>query len=78
MPPTMSDHQPYDAQVTYDSAYDPTTTDNPAYGPVTTYTMKHMIMLILSMKRWTVSKTVHHHDYHQSQLWSITDHPTTD
>ena len=51
MPPTMSDHQPYDTQVTYDSAYDPTTTDNPAYGSVTTYTMKHMIMLILSMKR---------------------------
>ena len=51
MPPTMSDHQPYDTQVTYDSAYDPTTTDNQAYGPVTTYTMKHLIMLILSMNR---------------------------
>ena len=41
MPPTMSDHQPYDTQVTYNSAYDPTTTDNPAYGPVTTYNKAH-------------------------------------
>jgi len=40
-PPTISDHQPYDTQVTYDSAYDPTTTDNPAYGPVTTYNEAH-------------------------------------
>ena len=76
MPPTMSDHQPYDTLVTYNSAYDPTTTDNPAYGPVTTYNKAHdpEYEALDSIKL----KIVHHHDYHQSQLWSITDHPTTD